>query len=313
MNQSKQTKPHYQRTPATVWIIALLIFAGSAIGMAALLQPAAKTSGKTVTIVAGENFWGNVASQIGGNKVTVTSIISDPTADPHLYESDARDSLAITKANIVITNGLGYDDFMAKLVAAAPNSSRTSLEVANVLGVAGDNPNPHLWYDTPRIPAVAAAIEQALAAKDPADTAYFARNLATFDASLQPVLAAISQIKTKYPHAPVAYTERVPGYLLANAGLDIKTPAGFAQAIEDGNDPAPADTNIMANLMANHGMRVLLYNSQATSAATQHIRQLAVGAGIPVVGVTETLPANEPTFQAWQLAQVQAILKALGN
>jgi zinc/manganese transport system substrate-binding protein len=120
-------------------------------------------------------------------------------------------------------------------------------------------------------------------------------------------------IKQKYAGAAVAYTERVPGYLLANAGLSVKTPAGFASAIEDGNEPSPADTIAMDNLMTDHGIKVLLYNAQTTSAVTEQVKALARAAGIPVIGVTETLPANQPTYQSWQLSQARALLAALGG
>jgi len=285
---------------ATAWLVVIA-------------RRATTTGHNRLEIVAGENFWGNIAAQIGGAKVNVTSIITDPNADPHLYESDARDASAVATAGIVIENGLGYDDFMAKLLAAAPNPKRTVLSAQNILHVTGSDPNPHLWYDTSRVPTVAAAIEEALAAKDPADAAYFRANLNRFDQSLTPILSVIRQIKTRYPGAPVAYTERVPGYLLAAAGLSVKTPPGFAAAIEDGTDPSPADTLTFDSLITAHRIKVLLYNAQTTSAATQSILNLARANGIPVVPVTETLPKDDPTYQDWQLGQAQALLSALRN
>ncbi len=272
-----------------------------------------QTNSSTLQVVAAENFWGNITSQIGGNHIEVTSIITNPSTDPHLYESDAHDAAALSKASIVIKNGLGYDDFMDKLMAASPNNQRQILSVQKILNVTGDDPNPHLWYDTARVPEVANAIEQALAAKDPKNATAYAANLATFNSSLQPILDVINRIKTRYPNAAVAYTERVPGYLLSAAGLDVKTPVGFAASIEEGNDPSPNDTAIMDSLMTNHGVKVLLYNAQATSTVTQHVRDLANQAGIPVVGVTETLPPGEHDYQSWQLDQAKALLTALGG
>jgi zinc/manganese transport system substrate-binding protein len=283
-------------------------------GTAFLVRHTNKSSdSQKLQIVAAENFWGNIVSQIGGNHVQVTSIISDPNTDPHLYESDAHDALALSKAKIVVENGLGYDDFVDKLLAASPNNQRQVLSAQKILNITGDNPNPHLWYDVPKVPQVADAIEQAMATKDPANKSVYAANLQAFKNSLQPVLDTINEIKTKYPNAPVAYTERVPGYLLASAGLAVKTPVGFASAIEDGNDPSPSDTATMDSLMTNKTAHVLLYNAQATSAVTQHVRDLANQNGIPVVGVTETLPASEKTYQSWQLDQAKALLQALGG
>ena len=183
----------------------------------------------------------------------------------------------------------------------------------DVLNVRGANANPHLWYDIPRMPLVARAIEQALVRVDPGAKAAFAANLARFDRSLAPLRALIATIKRKYGGTPVAYTERVPGYLLADAGLRVASPQGFAAAIENGNEPAPGDIEAMSALLTGHKVRLLLYNLQTVSAVTQHVRSLAQQAGVPVVGVSETLPPSDPTYQAWQLRQARAILRALGG
>ncbi len=163
------------------------------------------------------------------------------------------------------------------------------------------------------MPQVAAAIEAALARLDPADAQLFAANLAAFDASLRPVEAVIAAIRRRHPGAPVAYTERVPGYLLQAAGLMVVTPPGFAAAIENGNEPSAGDTAQMFQLITSHGTRVLLYNAQAVSPATQQVRALARQSGVPVVPVTETMPPSFSSYQAWQLAQANALLNALGG
>lgn len=314
-NEESAVTKKSQSNGLGIWAgLGILILALAALGGYLFTRPAAPlgSNGK-VQVVAAENFWGNITSQIGGSHAQVTSIITNPNADPHLYESDAHDAFAVASANVVIENGVGYDDFMDKLLAASPNKSRKVVSAQKVLNVTGSDPNPHLWYDTPRVPEVAAAIEQQLAAVDPKDAGYYRQNLKTFDASLQPLLNTEAEIKQKYAGAPVAYTERVPGYLLANADLSVKTPPGFASAIEDGNEPSPADTEAMDNLMTDHGIKVLLYNAQTVSAVTEQVKNLARQAGIPVIGVTETLPANEPTFQSWQLDQAHALLVALGG
>ena len=216
-------------------------------------------------------------------------------------------------ADVVIANGLGYDDFLSKLLSTTSNGGRRVVSASKAEGITAEGSNPHLWYDTARVPAVASAIEAALVAVDPMHKNDYATNLSTFDRSLEPLMAAIAEIKAKYLHAPVAYTERVPGYLIAAAGLDVKTPRGFAQSIEDGNEPSAADTQRMDSLMTDKAVRVLLYNAQATSPVTAHVRSLARSAGIPIVGVTETLPKNERSFQKWQLDQIEALLRALGG
>jgi zinc/manganese transport system substrate-binding protein len=265
----------------------------------------------TLTVVAAENFWGNIASQIGGNHVHVTSIITDPNADPHLYESNAQDASDVASAKVVIVNGVGYDDFMSKLLSASKNSNRQVISAAQILGITSDGANPHLWYDIPRVNLVASQIADGFEAKDPSHKSDYQHNLTTFDQSLQPLLQTINQIKQQYGGTPVAYTEPVPGYLLNAAGLTVKTPEGFAKSIEDGDDPSPADTLGMDNLMTKKQVKVLLYNAQTTSPVTQHARDLANQAGIPVIGVTETLPANEHSYQSWQRDQLDELLKAL--
>ena len=189
-------------------------------------------------VVAAENFWGNITSQLGGHDVTVTSLITNPNADPHLFETDAADAATLAAAQVVIENGAGYDTWMSSLLGADGGSPHV-VNAATVLHVTGSDPNPHLWYDIPRVPTVAAAIAAALEKAAPQDAATFKSNLATFDASLAPLLATLATIKAHFHNVPVAYTERVPGYALAAAGLDVKTPTGFARAIEDGVDPEP--------------------------------------------------------------------------
>jgi zinc/manganese transport system substrate-binding protein len=151
-----------------------------------------------------------------------------------------------------------------------------------------------------------------LPAKDPAHKVDYQHNLAVFDNSLLSLNHTIDQIKQKYAGTPVAYTEPVPGYLLLAAGLDIKTPVGFAKAIEDGDDPSPADANAMNALMTSKAVKVLLYNAQATSPVTEHVKDLAKQAGIPVIGVTETLPPSQKSYQSWQQDQLNQLLQALG-
>ncbi|HVU60946.1 MAG TPA: zinc ABC transporter substrate-binding protein [Mycobacteriales bacterium] len=266
-----------------------------------------------VDVVAAENFWGNIAQQIGGSHVQVTSIISDPNTDPHVYQSDPRDAAEISNAQLVIENGLGYDDFIDKILATGGRSGRRVLSVQKVLDVTGSDPNPHVWYWTARLPQVAGAIAAQLSALDPKDAADFSAGAKRFDASLKPLLATIAAIKKKYAGTKISYTERVPGYLVDAAGLVLGTPASFSLAIEDGNDPSPQDTETFDADITGHKVSVLLYNSQVVDAQTTKIKQLATSAGIPIVGVSETLPPSYSDFQAWQLAQDRDLLQALGG
>jgi zinc/manganese transport system substrate-binding protein len=264
-------------------------------------------------VVAAENFWGDITSQIGGNHVSVTSIITDPNADPHLYETNPRDAAALSSAALVIENGTKYDTFVAQLLNTNPDPSRDVLTIATAVGVRGDNPNPHLWYNPEYVTKAARAIAARLTSHDPADAAAFATNLQTFLSAYQPYIDTVQAIKAKYGNTPIAYTERVAGYLVAGAGLRLATPASFAQSVEDGNDPSPADVAAMDAAMTGRLVKLLLYNAQVTSPVTQGVKTLASSNGIPVVGVAETIPAGERTFQSWQIAQAKAILAALGG
>jgi zinc/manganese transport system substrate-binding protein len=299
------TVPHRAR-PALL-ALASVVFAGGALTLA---MPAGGAATQPVQVVAAENFWGNIAAQIGGRDVEVTSLITSPNADPHLFETDARDAALLAQAQIVVENGAGYDSWLDSLLGADGGQPRI-VNAATVLHVTGSDPNPHLWYDLPRVPKVAAAIASALTKAAPQDASAFRRNLATFDTSLRPLDATLATIKKGFHNVSVAYTERVPGYLLADAHLDVKTPPGFARAIEDGTDPGAADTVAMRELITNHDINVLLYNVQTVTPVTAQMRALAKQHRIPVVGVSETMPTKAGTYQRWQESQMVNLLHAL--
>lgn len=267
----------------------------------------------SIGIVASTNVWGDIAKQIGGEHVAVTSILSDPNTDPREFEADAKTGASVSKAQLVIENGLGYDDFIDKLLAASPNPDREVLNAATSMSISGREANPHIWYDIAKLPAVAATIADRLSKIDPTDADTFHANAKTFNDSLAPINSAISHIKDKYPGAPVGYTERVPGYLIEAAGLKLATPESFAQAVEDGNEPSVADNSAMDAAINEKSIKVLLYNGQATSPTTEAVKQLAQKRSIPVVGVTETLPPTDKNFQDWQLRQINELTTALGG
>jgi zinc/manganese transport system substrate-binding protein len=263
-------------------------------------------------VVAAENAYGNIASQIGGSHVSVTSILTNPNADPHLFEPGTSNGLAVAGAKVVIENGLGYDAFMTKLEDAAPSSHRSVVTMADVLGAHGKDANPHLWYDVPQLGRIAEAIAVALQRDDPRHASAYRAGLSRFDRSLGRLRREVATIRSRFHGAPVAYTEPVPGYLIAAAGLRNLAPSSFTRPIEDGSEPSPSAVAALDALVAHHRIRVLLYNSQAVSPITTRLRSAAAAAGIPVVPVTETLPADV-TFQQWQLRQARALAAALGR
>jgi zinc/manganese transport system substrate-binding protein len=279
---------------------------------AAFLLAAPAAAASPLPVVASTNVYGDIAAQIGGSHVSVTSILSDPNADPHLFEPGTRNALAVATGRVAIQNGAGYDDFMSKLERAAPNDKRTVVTIADVLGVHGRDVNPHLWYDVPRLGHIAGAIEAALARADASHTGAYRSGLRHFVASLGPLQREVARIKTQFHGRGVAYTEPVPGYLLDAAGLTNLAPSSFTRAIENGTEPSHQAVAAMDALMRKHRVRVLLYNRQAVSPITKRVRESAAKAGIPVVGVTETLPQHQ-TFQQWQLAQARALHRALAT
>jgi zinc/manganese transport system substrate-binding protein len=307
--RSDCTRPFLATAAVTAAVLGLALATVTGAG-AATEGATGRATGPVVHVVAAENFWGNITSQLGGRDVQVTSLITNPNADPHLFETDAADAATLAQAQVVIENGAGYDTWMRSLLSADGGSPRV-VTAATVLHVTGSDPNPHLWYDIPRVPTVAAAIASALEKAAPQDTATFKANLATFDASLAPLTATLASIKAHFHNVPVAYTERVPGYALAVAGLHVVTPPGFARAVEDGTDPGPADTLAMQRLLDDRDINVLLYNVQTVTPVTTQIRALARQHHIPVVGVSETMPAGAATYQQWQQSQLTALQHAL--
>jgi zinc/manganese transport system substrate-binding protein len=281
-----------------------------ALSAAFLLAAPAAAAASPLPVVASTNVYGDIAAQIGGPRVSVTSILSDPNADPHLFEPGTRNALAIATARVVIQNGAGYDDFMTKLERAAPNGKRAVVTVADVLGVHGRDVNPHLWYDVPQLGRIAGAIEAALARADAPHSVAYRTGLRQFVASLGPLRREVARIRSRFHGKGVAYTEPVAGYLLDAAGLNNLAPGSFTRAIANGTEPPPQAVAAMDALIAKHRVRVLLYNSQAVSPITKRVREAAAKARIPVVGVTETLPQHQ-TFQQWQLAQAHALRRAL--
>jgi zinc/manganese transport system substrate-binding protein len=261
-------------------------------------------------VVAAENVYGDIASQIGGPHVSVTSVLTSPTADPHLFEPATSTGLAVANAKVVLQNGLGYDAFMTRLENASPNKSRVMVTMADVLGVHGKAANPHLWYDVPQLGRIAGAIAAAFARADPSHAGAYRRGLHRFDRSLEPLRRGVATIRTRFHGAPVAYTEPVPGYLVAAAGLRNLAPDSFTRPIEEGTEPSASAVAAMNELVAGRRVRVLLYNSQAVTPLTARLRAAAQDAAVPVVPVTETLPPHR-SFQQWQLAQARALRAAL--
>ena len=267
----------------------------------------------TIAVVAAENEYGNVAAQIGGTDVSVTSVESNPNTDPHSYEVSPDVAQEIGSAQVVVQNGIGYDDFMSKIELASPNPARHLLIVQQLLGLPDSTPNPHLWYDPTTMPKVADALAADYAAIQPDHAAYFRANAATFIASLDPWVQALADFKAQYAGTPVATTEPVADYMLTAAGADNLTPFRLQADIMNGVDPSPQDLSEQTALLTQHKVKVFVYNDQVTDALTQSFITAAQAAHIPVIGVYETMPTPGFTYQSWMLAEVNALTNAVAH
>ncbi len=280
-------------------------FAFAAILAVTLAAPAVADP---VKVVAAENFYGDMARQIGGDNVAVTSILSNPDEDPHLFEASPETARALADAKVVIVNGVDYDPWMEKLLVAHPAPGRKEIVVGALTGhKAGDN--PHLWYDPGYVEIAAKALSGALAAVDPAHKTDYQQGLAKFRDSLRPLDEKIAAMKKSYRGAPVTASEPVFGYQAALIGLDVKNQK-FALAIMNNAEPSPSAVAAFEDDLKGHKVKAMLYNAQASEPAVQRLVQIAKDNGIPVVGVSETEPANT-TYQSWMLGQLDALDHAL--
>jgi zinc/manganese transport system substrate-binding protein len=265
----------------------------------------------TVAVVAAENEYGNVAAQIGGRYVSVVSVESNPNTDPHVYEVSPGVARDVADAQLVIQNGAGYDDYMAKIESASSSAHRQVINVQRLLGLPDSTPNPHLWYSPTTMPAVAHQLAADLSRTQPSHAPYFRARAARFIASLKPWTDAIATFKTRHGGATAATTEPVADYLLSAMGIDNLTPFQFQADIMNGVDPSPQDITLENGFFTKHRVKVFLYNQQVVDALTISIRQTAQNAGVPIVGVYETMPTPGYDYQSWMMAEVNAVEKAI--
>ncbi len=265
-----------------------------------------------IGVVAAENFWGSIAQQVGGVAVKVTSLVTDPNADPHSYEVNSRDARLFAEARLVVVNGAGYDDWATKVLRANPSSKRSVLDVAALVGKkVGDN--PHLWYSIEAVRRAGAAIAADLSGIDPTRAAYFEQRLGSLNGALANLATRQDTIRASYAGTDVAATESIVVYLCQSLGLDLISPPAFMQAVSEGSDPPVATVATFMDQIIHNKARVLLYNSQTATAVTTHLLELARNHHVEVVAVTETLSPPTASYQAWMGAQLVALASALGS
>lgn len=266
-----------------------------------------------IQVVASTNVYGDIVRQIAGDKVEVTSIISDPDQDPHSYEANTQTQLSLSKASVVVENGGGYDDFMDKMLKSAGNTSAKVLNVVDLSGrtaPAGGELNEHVWYDFPTVEKLATQLASTLSTIDSANGATYTANASAFTAKVKQLEATEASIKAADNGAGVAITEPVPVYLLTASGLVNKTPEEFSEAIEEGTDVPAAVLQETLDLFAKKQVKVLAYNEQTSGPETEKVLAAAKDNNVAVVPVTETLPAGKD-YLTWMTGNLDALRTAL--
>jgi zinc/manganese transport system substrate-binding protein len=292
---------------AVIAIASILIVAGIATTLSSSNISNAPT-GK-VKVVAAENFWGSLISQLGGTHVDVLSVVSDPNADPHEYESNISTAKAVATADFIIINGAGYDSWAENLIGSGVKANCTILNVADLVGVK-EGDNPHLWYDPDYVNQVVEQMEKDIVAIDPTDAQYYEQQYVNLTASLLQYQDLCSQIKENDGGIQIAATESIAEYLANATGLDLVSPSAFTYAVAEGNDPPAASIVEFQTQLESGTVKVLIYNQQTQSAITETMKSLATEHSIPIVGITETMPTNA-TFQGWMYSEVVDLEGAL--
>jgi zinc/manganese transport system substrate-binding protein len=269
-------------------------------------------TGAPIAVVTSTNVWGDIVKQVGADAVSVTSVISDPSADPHSYEANAQTQLALAKAQLIVQNGGGYDDFMNQMLASSNGAVLNAVQISGKAAAAGEELNEHVWYDFPTVDKVAAEVATQLGVIDPANAPIFTANAAAFSEKLAGLTGKVGAVKAAYAGTPMAITEPVPLYLADAAELVNKTPAPFSEAIEAGTDVAPTVLQDTLGLFTSKQVAVLVYNEQTASPETEKLLAAATDNSIPAVGFAETLPAGKD-YVSWMDSNITALSAALGG
>jgi len=308
-------------------VIAIIAVAGfvlygsgraPALGNTVYSRTASNSSpGRAIQVVAAENFWGSLMQQLGGTHVNVTSIVTDPNADPHEYESDAANARAVSGASIVIVNGAGYDDWALKLISAGGNPNQTVLNVAELLNVSNGT-NPHFWYSPAYVNATVKQMYLDLVKIDPSNATYYRQRYNNVTASLAQVDGRMMEIRQQFAGTRVASTESIFVYVANATGLDLISPPAFMEAVAEGVDPPAQSISEFENQLEGGNVSILVYNEQTVTPLAQQMKQIAAEHNVTIVGVTETIQPPDVPFQVWmnaELLQLQNALnaKALGQ
>jgi zinc/manganese transport system substrate-binding protein len=304
--------PRPRQLASSFVLLVLLALPATGCGGSGATSSGSSGSGK-LQVVAAEDFWGSIAEQLGGDRVKVTNIITNPAADPHDYEPTSEDARTMAGAQLAIVNGISYDPWASKLLAANPSSGRTVLTVGDLLGLK-EGDNPHQWYSPASVQRVIERITADYRQADPGHAAYFDRQQHRFETvGLAKYHRLISEIKARYAGTPVGASESIFAPLAPSLGLKLLTPTGFLDAISQGTDPTPADKATTDSQIAGRKVKVWIYNSQNATPDVQRLNDAARAAGIPIATVTETMTPEGASFQAWQSRELEGLRAALAK
>jgi len=307
-----------RKTKVLVAVVVLLALIGVVI--AEVLTSAAPSKGGNapgapIRVVAAENFWGSLVSQLGGNDTSVTSIVTDPNTDPHEYEANTSDAVAIANAQLVVVNGVGYDDWALQLIAAddAPNQLVLNVGTLNGVSVTGGivTGNPHMWYNPVYVNNTVAAMYSDLVSIRPSDRGYFGANYAALNVSLGQLYGQANEIRAHFAGTEVASTESIFVYFANYTDLDLVSPPAFMEAIAEGNDPPTQSVVEFQDQLESGQVKVLVYNEQTVTPITTNMKAIAAENNVTVVGITETIQPPTYSFQVWMGAEYLALYNAL--
>jgi zinc/manganese transport system substrate-binding protein len=267
--------------------------------------------GEPLRVLAVENFYADLARQLGGQCVTVTAILEDPTADPHEFQPSSSEVLAFQNTQLVIENGLGYDDFSDHVLATV-SPKPVVINAGDVVGLQV-GANPHIWYSTAYVQQITSAMTTGLKQLAPAHADYFDAQSGAVEQRMATYRGLASEIAAQFGGAPVGSTETLFVYMAESTGLTVLSPPGFMQAISEGNEPSARDIAIFHDQISSHRIQVLVFNTQTLTSLVEQLEELARENDIPTIGVSETMPLGAQTFQGWQATQLQLLLTALQN
>ncbi|WP_143463907.1 metal ABC transporter solute-binding protein [Levilactobacillus enshiensis] len=271
-------------------------------------QSTPKTSAsKPIRVVASLDFYGEVAKAVLGDHGSVTTVIKSASIDPHDFEPSPKDAAQVAHATVVLANGIGYDAWMQKLLKSNASKTTTSIRVGeDIMGKkVGDN--EHIWYAPATMSRVATVLAQKFSQQAPQYKHIYHRNAAAYIKSLAPLQNQLKELKQNRKQRAVDVSEPVFDYALTALGYH-RNNTSFEMAVENGTDPSPKAITAMQRDLKERRIAFFVNNRQASSKTVTAMLNLAKRHHVPVLNVTETLPAGK-NYRTWMTSQYQQLAK----